>query len=195
MAAYRLLEQERWREGETAFRRHVASFPDDAPAQFNLGLALEVQRKYAAAIAAYEKALSLKPSDGKTQMRLQAARHTLEVTLGTDAQRWDAAIKTGVVRAALEKSLLAAAERRELNASAAAAAKGILGPAMTISDGGRRFLAQRIVVPGAPGQPPVVDTYKFAELSDASTVDDAAEKVIANTLADTRIVSKLGDAK
>ncbi len=115
--------------------------------------------------------------------------------LGTDVNKWEDAIKAGQVQAAIEKALMGVVQRGELTEAQAARGKAVIGPTMVIKDGFRTFLAQRIIVFGEQGKAPVVDTYKFAELSDTSTVDDAAEQVIANALADTHIVTKLREPK
>jgi len=109
--------------------------------------------------------------------------------LGTDIEKWELAIKGGQIQAAIEKALTAATQRGELHEPRSALIKASLGPAMAIKDGDRRFVAQRVIVFARKGQPPVVDTHKFAELMDGVTVGSVALELLRNILSDNRIVT------
>ena len=110
--------------------------------------------------------------------------------LGTDLEKWRRAIHDGHVRAAIDKALAAATRRGELTESQAAAIANAVGAATVIEDGGRRFLAQRVVVPGPPGKPAVVDTYTFAELNEGETAASAAHELLRAIASDTRIMGR-----
>lgn len=111
--------------------------------------------------------------------------------LGNDMQKWDAAIKGGDVQSALDKAFTGATQQGGLSEQEARGGKKALGPAMVIKDGDRTFLAQRVVIPGEAGKPPVIDTYKFAELKEGSTLDAAAQELVGNIRADQRVARQL----
>lgn len=113
--------------------------------------------------------------------------------IGTDLGKWEEKIKLGFAQEAIERALARAAQRGELTQAQAAGAKAFIGPAMVFKDGERMFLAQRVIVPGDKGKPPVVDTYKFAELKEGTTLDAAAQELVRNILADNRIVTRMRD--
>lgn len=113
--------------------------------------------------------------------------------LGVDLDKWKQAIKAGRVQAAIEKVLMAATQRGELTELLAAQIKVSLGPPMVLKDDDHHFLAQRVIVPGPPGKPPVVDSYKFAELTEGETVDSAAQELVRKIRSDKRIVTWLQD--
>lgn len=112
--------------------------------------------------------------------------------LGADLKKWDQAIKAGQVQAAIEKALLAATQGGELTESQKASVKAVLRATTTIKDGDRSFLAQRVVVPGVQGKPPVVDTYMYVELKDGETADSAAQRLVSSVLSNNYILLRLG---
>jgi len=60
-----------WPEAESIFRKHIEASPLDANAYYNLGTTLAVQKKYAEAIWALEKALKLAPGLEEAQNNIQ----------------------------------------------------------------------------------------------------------------------------
>lgn len=99
--------------------------------------------------------------------------------LGVDVDKWKRAIADGKLRAAIDAALAAATRRGELGDAEAAAIGTWIGAAMVISDDDRWHLAQRVIVVREPGQPPVVDTYKFVELNDGETAASVARELVS----------------
>ena len=64
---------------------------------------------------------------------------------------------------------------------------------MVIEDGGN-FFAQRVIVAGPEGKPPLVDTYKFVKLSGGETPEAVAAGLLTHIIADARVVGRSSPA-
>jgi hypothetical protein len=114
--------------------------------------------------------------------------------LGTDVRKWNKAIKNGYFRAVVEAVLNRFVVRGEFSKGQ----ERILGQGMVevsvLKDGDRVYLAQRIVIPGPPGERPRLDTYKFLLLEEPTTIESAVEKFMEQIRQDNIMLTRAEQA-
>jgi tetratricopeptide (TPR) repeat protein len=82
-----LYEKNDYRGAEAAFREVIRIFPDNAGSHYNLGLALEYQKRWSEAVDAYREAMRLNPNYSKARDNLRQAEAELRKEREWQARR------------------------------------------------------------------------------------------------------------
>ena len=107
-----LYEKNDYRGAEAAFREVIRIFPDNAGSHYNLGLALEYQKRWSEAVDAYREAMRLNPNYSKARDNLRQAEAELRKEREWQARREEERRERAFLRPEPDRGLAHGADER-----------------------------------------------------------------------------------